>query len=315
MKLSELINYLNHIEQFDLDAMQQQSRFEIDKLIHYIINDPVVRFPDLSAACQSSSQAIDRGYENFALKILDLKRHITNLVNEQHDRYLKASLDHFHNETPHETDEYILNRRLTLTDEDKKLLVGRILRYSKWQSAGIIVRPGKEDWIELSVALDPLYLLDRNKELLQPTTARFHEVYQKRLRLYSISEQIGRPILDQLPDQQFGYCFIFNYFNYRPLELIYQYLEELWKKLRPGGVVFFTFNDCDDAHSIALSESNFMCYTPGKSLVSHAQSLGYEIVDRYRGDLDLAWLELAKPGKFRSLKGGQNLAKILARSK
>lgn len=295
--------------------MHADARFQIDKLLHYIINDPRVRFEELALKCQLSSNDIDRGFDNFGKALRDLRAHVQNLINEQHDRYLVSSLDYFHNEVPWETDEYILDRKLSLSDHDHELLVGRMRRYAKWQTPGLIVRPARESWIDILVSLDPLYLVDRNTALLQPAVSRFHPVYQKRLRQYTIRENIGQAMLHDLPSTQFGYCFLFNYLNYRPYEFICQMLQEIYQLLRPGGVVFFTFNDCDQAHGVALSERHWMCYTPGKMLSDHAVELGFNIIDRHRGDNDVAWLELQRPGKLRSLRGGQNLAKVLARSK
>lgn len=315
MKLSDLVNFVNHMDAFDSTQMHADARFQIDKLLHYIINDPKVHFEDLANKCQVTSNEIDRGFENFARSLRDLRSHVQNLITEQHDRYLVNSLEYFTNEVPTESDEYILNRELSLGESDRDLLLGRMRRYTKWQTPGLIIRPAKTSWIDILVSLDPLYLMDRNIELLQPAVSRFHPVYQKRLRQYELRENIGQPMLHQLPAAQFGYCFVFNYFNYRPYEFICQMLKEFYEILRPGGVVFFTFNDCDHAHGVALSERHWMCYTPGKMLADHAVQIGFNITDRHRGDNDVAWLELQRPGKLRSMRGGQNLAKVVARSK
>ena len=315
MKLSELVNFVNHMDQFDTTRMHADTRFQIDKLLHYIINDPRVHFEDLSAKCQRASNDIDRGFENFAKSLQDLRSHVQNLINEQHDRYLVRSLEYFHNEVPHESDQYILDRKLPMSDQDRELLLGRIRRYTKWQTPGLVMRPAQESWIDILVSLDPMYIMDRNLELLQPTVTKFHSVYQKRLRQYVIHENIGQPMLHELPSAQFGYCFAFNYLNYRPYEFVCQFLQEIYQLLRPGGAFFFTFNDCDHAHGVALSEQNWMCYTPGKMLADRAVEIGFDITDRYRGDNDVAWFELQRPGRLRSLRGGQNLAKVVARSK
>jgi hypothetical protein len=118
--------------------------------------------------------------------------------------------------------------------------------------------------------------------------------------------------LSELPINQFGLIFAYNYFNYKPIKVLKWYLDSMWQQLRPGGVAVFTFNDCDFAQGVLLSEQNFMCYTPGTEVVSHASSIGFEILDRHRGQGDLAWLEIKKPGEIESIRGGQTLAKIVA---
>jgi hypothetical protein len=157
-----------------------------------------------------------------------------------------------------------------------------------------------------------LYLVDHNTELLAPAVAGFHEQYQRRLRLYTINDcNNNQAILSQLPNNQFGYVFAYNWFNFKPLQVIEQYLRELWHKVRPGGTVLMTFNDCDYAHGVALAERNFMCFTPGTRIMKAAETVGFDTLDRHRGLGDVAWLEFQKPGKIYSLRGGQTLAKII----
>jgi SAM-dependent methyltransferase len=130
-----------------------------------------------------------------------------------------------------------------------------------------------------------------------------------------VKEYHSNNILELLPDGQFGVIFSYNYFNYKPLEVIHRYLQEVFEKLRPGGVFIFTFNDCDRAHGAALAERHFMCYTPGRAVQKHAETVGYEILNKHHGEGDLSWFELRKPGDIRSIRGGQSLARIVVNSK
>jgi hypothetical protein len=90
------------------------------------------------------------------------------------------------------------------------------------------------------------------------------------------------------------------------------YLADIYRKLKPGGVVALTFNDCDRWGGVELAERHFMCYTPGTMLISLAQSLGFEIQQRYDIDNSNTWLEMRRPGELTSVRGGQSLAKIVA---
>ena len=158
---------------------------------------------------------------------------------------------------------------------------------------------------------DPLYIVDQSKELMHPAVTKFTPEYQRRLRLYEVNDYRDQEALQQLPDGQFGFVFAYNYFNYRPMEVIDRYLRAVFKKLRPGGVFFMTFNNCDRAHGVALVERSFMCYTPATELIRRAESYGLEVGNQYTGQADVSWLELRKPGTITSLRGGQTLAKII----
>jgi hypothetical protein len=54
-----------------------------------------------------------------------------------------------------------------------------------------------------------------------------------------------------------------------------------------------------------------MCFTPCTRIIKAAETMGFDTLDRYRGEGDVAWIEFQKPGKIYSLRGGQTLAKIV----
>jgi SAM-dependent methyltransferase len=198
------------------------------------------------------------------------------------------------------------------TDADiLKMFNDRVGSYSNWHYPAAIIHPMMEPFIHNMVGSDPLYVLDESHYLLDPVLAQFNSVYQRRVRPYIIEESFERPILSALPDDQFGFCFVYNYLNYRPFELIKKYISESYKKLKPGGVLVFTFNDCDRWQSIQLVEQEISCYTPGSLITGWSEYVGFKEIYRYQDQTASVWLELQKPGTLLSLRGGQNLAKIL----
>lgn len=315
MKLSELVQYVNEIDRFDLSDMHRVAMAEAQALYHKITNDPAI---DLGKAHKQTRAALieaDEAYQRYLAQIRAVRQHAVNLMQDQRTYYLQETLRWYVHEQPFETDDYIFARRLRASDRDRELILGKVLRWGQWQYPGMCIRPAGEDWIDHLVPLDPMYLVDQKLELLIPSKEKFHQQYQQRLRLYVVKEILGQPIMAALPDKQFALIFVYNFFNYRPVELINQYLEEIFQKLRPGGVLFMTYNDCDQAQGVGLCEHHLMAYTPGSLLVQQAQRVGYEIQERYTGEMDLAWLELRRPGDLTSLRAGQTLAKIVALSK
>jgi hypothetical protein len=175
----------------------------------------------------------------------------------------------------------------------------------------MILHPGTESWIHHMVSNDPLYLVDESHDLLEPTMLQFNELYQRRLRPYVIREDRDQNILWQLPNNQFGVVLAWNYFNYRPFELIRQYLTEFYAKLHPGGKLLMTYNDCDRWPGVLAVESSAGLYTPGSLIRSFAESLGFEQTFIYHNNGPWTWVEFSKPGEWDSLRGGQALAKII----
>lgn len=265
----------------------------------------------LSNQLENEYKNIFRFLGDFENTIEQIKIALQDTIDQNNKSYFVESLKNYNESMDFETVESILERKLPIYTEVVDQLITRIRDYNDWQHAGLIIRPGREDWIQELVACDPLYLVDTHDELLEPALLRFNDQYQRRLRTYSVKETFNSGILDQLPNGQFGFCLIYNFFNYKPMEIIDLYLTELYAKLKPGGVIAFTFNDCDRAEGIKLFESHFTSYTPGNNIITLCQKIGYEIKNIFRLDHSCTWIEIACPGILTSIRGGQSLAKVL----
>jgi hypothetical protein len=46
----------------------------------------------------------------------------------------------------------------------------------------------------------------------------------------------------------------------------------------------------------------------------HATETGFELINAHDGKGDVSWIEFRKPGDIVSLRGGQTLAKVLAKT-
>jgi SAM-dependent methyltransferase len=202
---------------------------------------------------------------------------------------------------------------MRIDDADDIVLRTRLKNLTDWRLPGMIIRPGVETYIEDMVPMDPLYVVDHDQALTQPSIKKFTPEYQRRLREYVINDWKDGPILDKLPDNQFGLIFAYHYFNHKPMPIINQFLLEFYKKLRPGGSVIFTYNNCDLASGVDKAERAWMLYTPMRLIERRADELGFELTAAYDGKGDVSWLELRKPGDITSLRGGQTLAKVLAK--
>jgi tetratricopeptide (TPR) repeat protein len=311
MKLSDLVDYLNLLDSNELlpDYAMAMNRFQA---IGHVIANHAVQIDNFADDVNRKLQNITNSFNDTQQAIEDYKHSIRRQISQLEPAQYQQSLALYEDEMCFETSEYILNRRLAIDPESDAYLRARLLRYTDWRVPGMIIRPGLEKFIEHLVPLDPLYVVDQDLELLEPALNQFTVEYRQRLRPYAIDDSKNEDVMWSLPDGQFGFIFAYNYFNFKPMSVLCRYIDQMYTKLRPGGVALFTFNDCDWRQGVALAEKNFMCYTPGTGIVSHASLVGFEILDRYRGQGDLAWLEIKKPGEIESIKGGQTLAKIIA---
>jgi len=322
MKLSDLIAYRNQLLEYKVADVAYHARHKLSDVVHTVKNSVI----QPRAFTQTIEEDLDNLVDVFnqfgvtlggLIQELDLMIESTEKTyyEDSKVRYAEESTNYNNNkaETKNSVNQHILNRQLEMSTDTQKMLADRIKSYIDWKYAGLIIRPGKETFINDLVGLDPLYLVDWSDDLLTPSLSNFNSEYQNRLRVY-IEPPTSTDVLSTMPNNQLGLCVAFNFFEYTPIEVLENYLENIFKKLRPGGTLAMTFNDCDRAHCVALTEKNFCFYTPGKRVKAAAKRIGYQQQFTWNDTQNLTWLELRKPGELESLKGGQTLAKILPKT-
>lgn len=310
MKLSDIVRLKNMCQQFDADYSDQTT--------HYVntfvasIKEQALRFNEHFADIDQRLNDVHTSLDNFVLGIDNLIQLIDQTIVQREPELLQQSHDLWHAAPLCETNEYILNRQLISDSPCYELLLNRCKNLADWRWPGMIIRPARHEIVKDLVALDPLYLVDHNESLLEPCVSQFHPVYQRRLRCYTVNDWQGQPFFTKLPTQQFGFVLVYNFFNYKTLEVCQQYLSELWNLLRPGGTLIFSYNNCDWAANVILAENNYMCYTPGRLLLSHVRDIGYEIVEQQTDHGALHWVSVRRPGTMTTIRAAQTLAKIIA---
>lgn len=310
MKISELVNYLEELDKFDVDQSQLALRQTMTPVIHQILSS-TMQFDSLSESVNQQFFDLTDRVNHFASTVDSVKQAVKVAIQQLEPAYFANSAS-LYQDMRGDTVEWILSRKLSLTSESEKFIVERLLRCTDWRWPGLIIRPGQENWIDHLVGLDPLYLVDQQPELLTPAVSKFNGFYQRRLRTYTAPEYTTEPLLESIPNNQIGFCFVYNFFNFKPVNIIHSYLEEIYQKLRPGGVIIFTYNDCDRTGGVRNAENFYNCYTPGRSIQDMLDELGYKILVKHHIDASNTWIEVKKPGDLITMRGGQVLAEILA---
>lgn len=310
MKLSQLVNYKNQLDALSAIPVKKQADQRIEEITHLVENQPML-IGDFANLLQKNRLALQDSFDKFEHDFKELKLQLQELITTSEKPWFQESYKVYEQGMMHETTDYILDRRPVITNETEQFYRSRIVRYNNWQYPSMIIRPGRETFINELLASDPLYLVDISHDLLVPALGLFNEQYQNRLRTYTINETRDQEILSKLPNGQFGLVFAYNFFNFKPFEIIRKYFIEIYQKLRPGGMLVMTFNDCDRDKGVMLVEQHFCCYTPGYLVRELAQSVGFEVTFSWTDEGPSTWLELKKPGEFKTLRGGQALAKIL----
>lgn len=308
MKLSDLINYRNELNALSSISVLQKANTELDKVLHLVESQPEL-ISSFTHDLDQQYATIQKAFNDFEIDLDNLKAQLKLKIEEAERPWIQESYNMY---DKGETDyvDHILNTRKE-NSINATPFRAKLNQYANWKYPAMIIRPGLDLFIEDMVAYDPLYIVDLSYDFLRPTMDRFNKQYQNRLRPYVVKEDLDAGILTKLPNEQFGICLAYNYFNFRPLEIIKKYLEEIYQKLKPGGIFVFTFNDCDRRSAVELVEQFYCCYTPGHIIRELISTVGYEIIYSRNDEGPSTWIEVQKPGVLDSLKGGQTLAKIL----
>jgi SAM-dependent methyltransferase len=285
------------------------STTEITKITH-VVQYHDIQIDDTAADLILIQQDINNSLTQYEQKLTLLRHKIQDLIEQQEPEYFANSTNTYQQGMRLDTPVQILARVPNMDADSHTLLESRLLTHANWQFPGMVIRPAHNSWVDDLVALDPLYLVDTHPDLFAPVTTMFTPEYQRRLRYYVIQEYTSAPIFWNLPQEQFGVVCAFNYFNFKPWEVVKQYLDEIFVLLRPGGSFLFSFNDCDDWRAVGLAEHHYCCYIPGRLLRKHVLDLGYEITTDHHTQTGPSWMEIRKPGVLNSIRGGQSLAGI-----
>jgi SAM-dependent methyltransferase len=310
MKLSQLVNYRNELNALSALPVKKQADLQIER-ITYLVENQSVQIGEFAQQLQQNRNNLQSSFDQFEQDLDKLKIQLQELITATEKPWFQESYNLYEQGMLHETTDYILDRRPVITNETEQFYRTRIVRYNSWQYPAMIIRPGRETFINELLAADPMYLVDISHDLLLPASEMFNQQYQNRLRTYTINESQDQEILNKLPNGQFGLVFAYNFFNFKPFEVIRKYFIEIYQKLRSGGMFVMTFNDCDRDKGVMLVEQHFCCYTPGYLVKELAQSVGFEIAFSWTDEGPSTWLELKKPGTVETLRGGQALAKVI----
>ena len=323
--LSDLVNFYNQLCSVTALDAKKSADIELQKIIHIAQNNS--KLNNLRVSVLDS-------FENFETTLNLLKQQTYEQIKHEERPYVEdsyrryeelrqrsARYEWFKKPNPTISPEVaeqniqiyvdrIMNNRLPLSPQSQEFIMNRITRSSSWQNTSMILHPGMEPWIHKMGNNDPIYLVDENYDLLSPVLDQFNEVHRRKFRTYTIQEDQDQDMFWQLPDNQFGLVLAWNYFNHRPFEIIRQYLTELYKKMRPGGMLLMTYNDCDRWEGVKAVDAKVAIYTSGELIQDFAKSLGFEQTFVYYDNSPWTWVEFCKPGEWQSHRGGQTVATI-----
>lgn len=311
MKLSDLVKIRRTLQNLYPSEYEQPLNLALSGIVD-TLQDNGVASEKAIEDIKKSKELINDQFGAVRFVINDYKKYIDKCIEDAEQEYFDKS-NQIYQDSKFDDAEYILNRRkqsLSFANEENfELFTSRVSMYNNWKYPALEIRPAFGEFTECIKGCDPLYLADTDDGLFNEIKKKWHPAYQRRLRYYLFEEALDKS-LHHLPDNQFGLILGVDYFNFKPLNILENFLKQGFEKLRPGGMFIFTYNNCDLPYAVRNVENKFCCYTPGRLVKQIAKNCGYEIVKSFDQLENISWLELRKPGELTTLRGGQPLAEI-----
>lgn len=306
--LAELVKYRNNLETVVNQLSIDDIVLEKINLLTNVEENNGIDNPNFKLSSQIEN------FKGLMTSNRNIQISITSLVSDIEAEIDKIGLENFNNTT-------ISNDLLLPTSvEFEPIIQSTISKYSEfrfpglqicryttdksWQKiANLQIFATPRDRIHAMLANDPLYLVGENLDELQEMINIFPEQYQRRVRLYKD--------LNVLPQNQFGLILCWDILNYYQMDKIEFYLREMIKLLRPGGVLIFSYNNCDIVKSAENAEKLLAGWSPQRIVKKLIIDIGYEIIafnDHPINDiLDtyVGWGEIKKPGNLDTVKLSQ----------
>jgi len=211
------------------------------------------------------------------------------------------------------TDRYLF-KNLLYNESFNDLLTERIALHTDCLYPGLQIAPGYGDITDKLVNCNPLYLVENTMEMFKEIKKWRQPQYQNRLRYYTVDDDQNDP-MHLLPQNQLGVIVVINWFNFKTIKTIENYLKSMLHVLRPGGVVIFTYNNCDYPKAIDKVDEMYYCYTNETEVTETCTQLGYEILASYNKgydqlDMGVSWLEIKKPGTLTTIRRSETMGII-----
>lgn len=305
MKLNELVRLRNQLSHaLDTSILELELEKNSSRLLNLTENiDP--ELVQSITAIADNHKSISSLFHRDINQITELLSQIQNKINLLSSRFFA---ENYQLELKYLAADSIRQvRNLERDEKFEQALIQRINLYSNWQYPALEIGCRDGAWTKLLVASDPLYIADVFEEFLSSAVQQFPPVYQGRIRKYLIQDFYK---ISNLPKNQFGLIFSYNFFNYLSVDSIKQFLIQAMEWLRPGGTIIFTYNNADLPAAAAYAENYFMTYVPESVLVPMAESTGFKTVFLYNSEPSFSIIELQKPGELKSIKVGQTIGEI-----
>lgn len=200
---------------------------------------------------------------------------------------------------------------LDFMPEEIEKLISKLQAITDFSYPILELFPGNGIFTGAGVAGEPLYIVDYYSELLNKVGEQFNNFYNTRRLMKSVIWDFN---LNNIPDDQIGLAYSFNYFLVKDEDFIFSWAEEVQKKLRDGGYFIFNFIPMRTAWGLELTENNQLTAIDHLNLINRLEAIGYEIMNVSFSQTYASTMLIKKAGNIKPFKLSSSSAKIIDKS-
>ncbi|MDC0862939.1 hypothetical protein OAP74_00520 [bacterium] len=315
-KLRDIVRYRAMVDSIDMETIRRDINTQLSK----VCNDLAINNFDaenLKDCIMHSHLKVLNNLEDMALDLNTFKDEINKEVKQLEAPYYEKSKEIYKNHkqmSPLDKLSQLKNKDLLFHEDTTKTLINAITIKISNEYACCQLAPGYGDITKHLVHGTPLYIVEEDREGSVVNTDFFNQIMTNRIAWYTMDDN-DEEILSALPQNQIACFVVIDYFNFKSEDIIAKYLQSIYKCLRPGGTVIFTFNNCDYPNAIDKVDEMYYCYTTGTKIKKICSSIGFEIqrltaMGYDQLDNGISWLEIKKPGELNTIRSAQGLASI-----
>ena len=317
MKISELVRIKEQLLKFKsptfstfIESKFKETALYVDNMLSSFV------FGELRTNLANQLIHLDSQIKHTDKLIADLITFTENSIEEKvkdfyKEGYLINGIEYTSETDVHNERQY---RTVICDDDIKQTIITDIRRYTNPKYPALEIGSGDGQWTEFIVAGDPLYVVDIHPEFIESTKSKFPIEYQRRLRSYLLGwNGVPKDDLSILPQNQFGFIFAWQVFDFFPRDKTRLYLEQCFNLLRPGGIMIFSYNNCEFSNAAVYAETGFKSWMTKELLIKICQETGLEILDTNDSVSGFHWIKVKKPGELKTVKAGQSMGEIIHR--
>lgn len=295
-KLSKILDSLIKIQNLDFESSSKNLHSfaaDIDKCVKDL---KIINHTRLINAKDNLQKAL----QEYSNTVNEIEKKLKTTISLDKDEYLKKSEEIYKENIERMLfeEELAWAKLWPPTKDDFKLLYQTIVNYSNWQYGGLIVGSKNSSIIDAITGTEPFYVVEKFPNYLNLFAKKYHADFIRKIKFYQLER------IKQLPNNSMGVIVVFNEFNFLPWNATVHVLNTLSKKLIPGGVLIFNYNNCDTVNGFINFENNQMVYSTFEMYEKFLKNFNLNCIQKHDStSQSFSFVTFKKDGFKKPIKG------------